>query len=51
MLWKMAAEQAANHPSYEILPGPAKRHLFRALVLAASASFETRSKEEYWKLV
>ena len=49
--WKMAKDLSTNQPPMDVLPAPSKRLLYRAMVLAGSASFEGNGKDTYWQLV
>ena len=51
-LWKLAKDLSTNQHPVDLLPASSKRLLYKALVLAGSASFEdSNTKDNYWQLV
>ena len=50
-LWKLAKDVSSNHPPYDMLASSSKRLLYKALVIAGSASFEGGTKDSYWEVV
>lgn len=50
-MWKLARDVSANEPPVTMLSGGARRHLYKALVLAGSGPFEGNHKEDYWQMV